>query len=120
VSLSCILNMSSRSLQSDPRALLAREAGQAKKALLALQVGTVLMEWVSNQPYQSVVQCTAPGCRIVGLNISHTSPSVANNFAVYNQVIPAPDAAHSDSICHTCNNYMLVCTEIILHESAVG
>jgi hypothetical protein len=45
----------------------------------------VLVEWVTDKPYESVVQCSAPGCRLIGLNLSHTSPSVANNFAVYNQ-----------------------------------
>jgi len=53
-----------------------------------LQVGTVLVEWITGRPYESVVQCSAPGCRLIGLNLSHTSPSVANNYAVYNQVGP--------------------------------
>ena len=37
----------------------------------------------TSRPYESTVAVSAPGCRVVGLTIRHSSPSVANNYAVH-------------------------------------
>lgn len=39
--------------------------------------------WATEQPYQSVVDCTARGVTLRGLTLRHASPSVANNYCVY-------------------------------------
>lgn len=58
----------------------------AKGKEVVVQVGLVTIMWKTNEPYESVLLCQAPRCCIMGLNLDHSSPSVANNFAVYNQV----------------------------------
>lgn len=46
----------------------------------------VTIVWETDQPYQSTIQVKA-GCSVTisGVNVQHTSPSVANNYAVHNQ-----------------------------------
>lgn len=51
------------------------------------QAGASSVVWKTSQPYEAVIHCTASRCRVVGLNIDHASPSVANNYAVLNQVL---------------------------------
>ena len=51
-----------------------------------MQAGSVTIRWTTSKPYESTIVCTAVQCQLVGLDIRHASPSVANNFAVYNQV----------------------------------
>lgn len=46
-------------------------------------------------PYQSTVSVSAPRCRVLGLTIRHSSPSVANNYALH--VEEGAAAAISDS-----------------------
>jgi hypothetical protein len=43
----------------------------------------VEVAWRTEQPYESVVDCTALGCTLDGLNLRHASKSVANNYGVY-------------------------------------
>lgn len=55
-------------------------------SLSHMQAGSVTIRWTTSKPYESTIVCTAVRCRLVGLDMRHASPSVANNFAVYNQV----------------------------------
>ena len=52
-----------------------------------LQGAQVTVEWRTKSPYESVVQCSASGAKLEGLTLRHSSPSVANNYAVYVQVM---------------------------------
>ena len=45
--------------------------------------GGVILEHKTNAPYEHVVECTASGVALVGVAIRHSSPSVANNYAVF-------------------------------------
>ena len=37
----------------------------------------------TSRPYESTVSISAPRCRVIGLTIRHSSPSVANNYALH-------------------------------------
>ena len=40
--------------------------------------------WETNRPYEAVVEASAPGGAVLrGLRLRHSSPSVANNAAVF-------------------------------------
>ena len=41
--------------------------------------------WETQKPYESVLQSSAPGAVVRGLRLRHSSPSVANNYAVFMQ-----------------------------------
>ena len=52
------------------------------------------------RPYESTVSVSAPRCRVVGLTIRHSSPSVANNYALHVEEAAASSASSGDStIC---------------------
>jgi len=52
----------------------------------------------TQHPYESTVSVSAPRCRVLGLTIRHSSPSVANNYAVHVvEEAAAAAAAGSDS-----------------------
>ncbi|KAK3270530.1 hypothetical protein CYMTET_21075, partial [Cymbomonas tetramitiformis] len=46
---------------------------------------TVLLEHKTGNPYEATVESTGEGVVLQGLTIRHTSPSVANNYAVFLQ-----------------------------------
>lgn len=41
--------------------------------------------WETDRPYESVVQSSGVDVRLIGLKLRHSSPSVANNYAVFMQ-----------------------------------
>ncbi|BDA43086.1 hypothetical protein COCOBI_04-0970 [Coccomyxa sp. Obi] len=45
----------------------------------------VTIVWETDRPYESVVQSSGAGVRLIGLKLRHSSPSVANNYAVFMQ-----------------------------------
>lgn len=48
------------------------------------------------RPYESTVSVSAPRCRVVGLTIRHSSPSVANNYALHVEEAAASSASSDD------------------------
>ena len=50
-----------------------------------LQGAEVTVIWETQQPYESVLQSTAQSAVVKGLRLRHSSPSVANNYAVFMQ-----------------------------------
>ena len=47
------------------------------------QGADVTILWETGRPYESVVQSSGVGVHLIGLKLRHSSPSVANNYAVY-------------------------------------
>ncbi|CAL8468917.1 g8458 [Coccomyxa elongata] len=45
----------------------------------------VTIVWETDRPYESVVQSSGVGVHLIGLKLRHSSPSVANNYAVFMQ-----------------------------------
>lgn len=41
--------------------------------------------WETDRPYESVVQSSGEDVHLIGLKLRHSSPSVANNYAVFMQ-----------------------------------
>ena len=60
---------------------VAASAGPAREEKSNRKRATLSHE--TPRPYESTVAVAAPGCRVVGLNIRHSSPSVANNYALH-------------------------------------
>lgn len=48
----------------------------------AIATTTTTLAWSTNDHYESVINITSPGVVVSGLNIQHSSPSIADNFAV--------------------------------------
>ena len=56
-------------------------------SILAAPGAAVELAWATAEPYQAAIQVAATaGVRVVGLTVRHSSPSVADNYAVQLQV----------------------------------
>jgi hypothetical protein len=71
---------------ADARPALTALASMGKAGapgLDATSPPTVTLAWSTASPYESVVDVAAPRCALAGVRLQHSSPSVANNAAVF-------------------------------------
>ena len=72
-------------------AVLELEGGEYRARLVLSRSVTVraaagassVIEWVTKEPYQSVVDVGVRGCVLEGLTLRHSSKSVAQNYAIF-------------------------------------
>lgn len=77
---------------SGPRNTEGEKQKQKKMAMLHHE---------TKAPYESTVSISAPRCRVIGLEIRHSSPSVANNYAIH--VEESASSASSLTVISDCD-----------------